>query len=525
MYPRDALVYRAIVRLVESDLLRGLPSWVGFKRTDKAPGADDPVESLGWFERWMRHEGMLPNLLERDDIELVVQSDISNFFPSIRIEVIREHLASTTSLDATLVRLCCQIIAAAHPRADYADDSFLGLPQEIHNSSRTIAQTILKPVDDVFAVHGAEGRYSRYMDDVLWGVADSQEALAVLASFQTSLERLGLYPNVSKTRVLSKSEFIREYMVETNARLDKFSTSVETLLKPGNTDVVPPQQLAELGEIARIHRRGDTRADKWPRVSRRIYTLQRRLGVKTWSRYWLKDFQGDPAGGPYFFEYMRAWPLTMPRVAMMAQAADGFGGLYADIEVMFAETVSTAPVGKNLRLWSAIYDFAHARFEQFARDSGASIQAAAWFVAAAKFGNDAQRAALVAVARRLCATSMPAVMLQAAALDPNLDLAKTLPASLFGVDEGMAVTFFDKVRAGDGQYVGVIKSLLAPTVGLAPLRATIRPRALLLLDRLGQSGNRDPKLLAKHLAAIQKNEPRLRDHRSEELLSRWVVPQ
>ena len=528
LQPRDALVYRALVGLAEQELLRGVPAWVAFRRSDKAPLAgdeDDDSESVDWFERWLRHEGMLPNLLGRHDINYVVQSDVSNFFPSVRLDVVREHLSNNTSLDRTLVRLCCQIIAAVHPRVDYADDSFLGLPQEANNSSRVIAQAILKPVDDEFADMGRDGRYSRFMDDVLWGVESEEEAHHVLASFQARLEEVGLYPNGSKTRVRPKAEFLAAYMVESNATLEAIDRQAESLFDRGRVRESPPSELVdELLEASAFHRTHLDRPDRWGRVTRRIYTLQRRLGVPNWLEFWAEDLSEDPSGAATYFEYLRAWPIDTSVLEMATAAVGRFSGLYEDVEVMFAETVATAPVADSPSTWSLIFDFAFARFAEAAKPPKADANiASAWFVAAAKYGNRQQRASLVANGVKWCSTSMPSVVVQCAALDASLDLSKTLPPSQYGTDEALAADFLVRLSNADPQTLGVVRNQLTAVPALGPVRAIVRPRSLQLLDRIGALGALSPSQVDRSLRALRSNIDRLRDHRTEHLLEEWTV--
>lgn len=525
LQPRDALVYRAIVKLAESELLRGVPSWVAFRRVDKAPGAgDDDAESIDWFERWMRHEGMLPNLLDRDDIQYVVQSDISNFFPSVRLEVIREHLSNNTSLDRTLVRLCCQIIAAAHPRVAYADDSFLGLPQEAQNSSRVIAQAILKPIDDEFASLGTDGRYSRFMDDVLWGVKSIEEAHRILSRFQSRLETLGLYPNGSKTRVLSKAEFLEAYMISSNADLSGIDDRIEPYFNRGRLVASIPATLSqEVQSLAEAHRAVDPRPDRWSRVTRRLYTLHRRLGLPDWGSHWAADLAADPAGAATYFEYFRSWPLTLDGLAAVSAAVDAFFGLYADVEVMFAESVATAPVALDSELWGGVFDFTAARFGMHAKTAtGDANLASAWFMAAYKYANKQQRAAIVDNAVKWCANSMPGVIVQVAAVAPEVELSTALPPALYGPDEAIAADFFRRLDGSDKLSINVVRGQLSPIPVLAPLRHVVRPRSLQLLDRVGNLRGLEAKQVQGWLKRLTANEERLRDHRVEDLLAEWA---
>lgn len=210
---RDALVYRAITWLVQDQLIANAPEWVGFTHSDKgssrvgANSSEDCRDSFDWFRFWLARQGHILEMVEDPEVRYIVESDIANFYPSIRMEAVREHLHSQTNLEKEVVRLCVQIIDGVMPRSDYSEISLMGLPQEQIGSSRTIAHSLLQHVDKEFADEGARGRYTRYMDDILVGVSDRAAGERCISRLQRSLESLGLYPNAAKTMVTAVDEY------------------------------------------------------------------------------------------------------------------------------------------------------------------------------------------------------------------------------------------------------------------------------------------------------------------------------
>lgn len=98
--PRDALLYRAIVGSVEGELLRAAREWTGFRHHEKGDSEKATTGEAGdsyeqWWNVWLRKQGGLAQIVEECDY--VVESDVSNFFPSIDLEVVREHLLNRTS--------------------------------------------------------------------------------------------------------------------------------------------------------------------------------------------------------------------------------------------------------------------------------------------------------------------------------------------------------------------------------------------------------------------------------------------
>lgn len=175
---RDALVYRAITRLVRDDLTRGAREYVAFLRSSKGNAGDAGevpeavgVDSFDWFAYWLQREGKIGDWVADDEVNFVVESDIANFYPSIRLDAIREHLHSATRLSKEVVRLCIQLIDGVMPRTDYSETSMLGLPQEVIGASREIAHSLLLHVDQEFVGEGEANHYTRFMDDIMIGTS------------------------------------------------------------------------------------------------------------------------------------------------------------------------------------------------------------------------------------------------------------------------------------------------------------------------------------------------------------------
>ncbi|MGR2752832.1 RNA-directed DNA polymerase [Agromyces arachidis] len=528
--PRDALVYRAIVAVAEPDLLNTRAEWASAARSGKGTADDrtlkddDESESVDWFQRWLEHEGLLPRLSNREDVLLIVQSDISNFFPSVRLELVREHLTKTR-LSTTLVQLCTQIVKTVVPREDYRDDARLGLPQEEHSSSRAIAQSVLAPVDMAFQEMGLDDRYSRYMDDVVWGVKDNEEAMRTLARFQNALETLGLYPNISKTTVSTKEQFFSDHLVETNARIQRIDAGLGELFSQTEQIAEPSSALIdEVKEVSIAHRNMEQRPLRWNRVTRRLYTLHRRLGIDDWDQYWTRDLQGDPAGAHVYFEYFRASPLSDARLKSAIDVVGTFHGLYEDLSIMVAEAIATAPVASDGALWERIFEVAKGEFLSRAerRDAPSQQIASSWFMLAAKYGTAGQCMDLVDSAIRSCGDRNPMVVLQAVALDSSRLLRDALRPDLFGADEALASEYLESLKRSDTKSVAVARALIQPRKLLQPARYLVKPRAFLLMSRLGTlAEGLPPAFVATALSNLSSNSSRLRDHRSEQLFSQW----
>ena len=241
---RDALVYRTITWLVQDQLVANSPEWVGFAHSDKggsqseSDAEDQGRASFDWFRFWLARQGYIQKIVDDDEVTHIVESDIANFYPSIRLEAIREHLHSNTDLAKEVVRLCVQIIDGAMPRQDYSEVSLMGLPQEQIGSSRAIAHSLLQHVDEEFEKEGKKGRYTRFMDDILIGVTSPEVGERCISRLQRSLESLGLYPNAAKTMVTPVENYLTDAMVETNAEVERLGAALKKCSSAGRPHVI-----------------------------------------------------------------------------------------------------------------------------------------------------------------------------------------------------------------------------------------------------------------------------------------------
>jgi hypothetical protein len=530
---RDAIVYRAITYLVRSELTREAREYVAFLRAEKGARdnlAEISVDSFDWFMYWLQREGKIAEWVNDDAIRFIVESDIANFYPSIRIDAIREHLHAVTSLNKEVVRLCVQLIDGVMPRTDYSEVSMLGLPQEVFGASREIAHSLLLHVDQEFEQEGRSGRFTRFMDDIMVGVESTDSGEACISRLQRSLETLGLYPNASKTKVTSITDFLRESMAETNAELERLEAiiteSVDGDPARASLDDAGMEELKRLSEQFRII---EQRPRRWDRVMRRFYTVHRRLGITDWWEFWLEDLRWSPGSAAQILEYVRSWPLDFQTVESLRGISMQLGQLYLDLSILPADTIALAPVSNDQDLWNSIGTVCLNEAERLCSiDSDRQSHdraATAWAVAAYKYGNEGQRTHLLEVMRKSEAQSPlrdQGLAFHVAHGRPVSEWISTEPGMTAG--SALNTAYLRNLLEKDERAEGVALNLLMPQARLAPLRYCVAPRALALLDTLGHSSSKKlQRALPAYLRRFQRNEERLRDHRTEWCFSRWSV--
>jgi hypothetical protein len=529
--PRDALVYSAITMLCKAQLISGARPWVGVEHDDKGQRnvADGAADSFDWFRFWLEREGHISKMLDDSDVNYLVESDISNFFPSIRLEAVREHLHSKTNLEKEVVRLCVQIIDGVMPRQDYSETSLMGLPQEKSNSSRYIAHSFLVHVDKVFEKEGESGRYTRFMDDVLIGVSNPSVGQSAVMRWQMGLESLGLYPNGAKTEVIEKSKYLYDAMVTVNAEIEKIDHGLDECIQGDPRETLPTPELTEAIEVvSTAHRMQEDRPKRWDRVARRIYTLQRRTGIDSWWQYWYSDIDEFPGSTPHILEYVRSWPLNRETVSRLIDISRRYCQLYPDIALLAAETVATAPVAKDDELWTDIYTACQSHLKSLLGllryDRKIDRIAAAWLLPTWKYGNSAQRHNLVG---QVPTSYSPMSIIQIHTFPLMVALNRSLSEWVtakpgMAWEAALAAEYLRSLEKGDDSAVGVTISLLSPATRLLPQRYLVIPRSLPLVEIAGRANQRKVSgVMPGILGKLRRNPKRLRDFRVESELEKW----
>jgi hypothetical protein len=349
LQPRDLLAYKAIVSAAEVSLLRNAKPWARFGRADSADTDDghSPSES-GWFREWLKRQGQIWTIT--DSHAWIVETDIANFFPYIRIESVLEHVLANSRLSEESIHLLSYILTALLPMRGYQATNASGLVQENFDCSRILAHTYLKTLDDEFEKEGNTKRYSRWMDDIVIGADSPQEALQIIFRVQQGLEGLGLYPNTAKTRIIPASYFAIDYMKETNDYLGEVSERY----KNAKHEDVHTFRLA----LRRHMRLRSPRPKAWPRVLRRFYTASRWLRDPTLLPHAFRHIEETPDSARHVFEYLVTFPLTIRRHESLLELLMRLGGVYRDIELLAHEYVCTAPNPALLPLRDQISNWA-----------------------------------------------------------------------------------------------------------------------------------------------------------------------
>jgi hypothetical protein len=506
--PRDQLVYRALVALAENDLLAGAASWTRLGRADPNNEDDDStLAESGWFRGWLRRQGRVWVIDESHD--WLVESDVSNFFPSVQVQDVCAFVQDNSRLGIGLIRLLEYMLQTFAPMPAYRPSRVGGLPQEGFDVSRVLAHLYLKPLDEEFDAEGRDKRFTRWVDDIVVGVDTWDEALRVVQRIQMTLEAIGLNPNTAKTRIIPQGQFSREYMKEENDWLGEFEETVEA----GTPDS------SEFRRRLRRHIQRRDRPRGWSRVLRRYYTYSRRLRDDYLASRWQGHIDESPDSARSIFDYLSTFRITSAQFDRLLEVLERFGSVYEDIELLAHEYLVMAPTVDSPMTNERVGDWALNLVE---RDMEPRPRmAAAACLTLGKFGSDRhldRLATLFPAMRRdtVLRTQAAVVLLATGRIDPA-GLTQLIGRSQLETIE--TLEFLLALVGAEPQAVGMALSALEPIEKQAPTRAVIRPRMLLLAPIVRASDPRRWTPMARRWERLMKSNDRaLRDHVGE----RWL---
>lgn len=477
----DLLIYRNIVALMETDLLNEMQKWTRLGRIDKQQGDQNFAAESGWFRAWLRRNSQLWTITEH--YSWIVETDISNFFPSIHLDAAMDHLIAHSRIGVDVSRLLSHMLREFAPLPEYRVSPLGGLPQDSFDCSRIIAHSFLGLVDDAFVEEGKNNRFSRYMDDIVIGAMSREEGHRLVARAQRSLERLGLYPNTAKTRVTKRLDFVEDMMKDENDYIGDLEKTIK-----GNGSVSTSEVQSRLNQHLRLARK----PRGWERVLRRYYTLSRRLRIPRLLDVAFEQLAHYPGSTRNILDYCSTFPLTPRRVERLKAAVDQSCLMYEDTRQLAFEYLAVAPNRKDRRLASIICRWAEEVLQEEHYTNGRL--AAVAVILLAKFGGESELGRLEQLLRdgikyASVLRVQLLIVLTAASRLPHEEL---LAYSGESKPMAEAVQFISGLLDGDGKFVGMALDIIKPRERQDPRIYMIPPRGMFLCP-IAERGN--PRLV------------------------------
>ncbi len=510
--PPDLVLYKTIVALAENSLLQASKPWTRFGRNDE--GENDNGGTLaesGWFRNWLRRQGQIWTITNNHP--WLIETDVANFFPYVDGDLVVEHLLSNSKLSEDVIRLLSHMLRQFSPMTEYRRPTIVGLPQEDFDCSRILGHTYLKPVDDEFDEEGRDERYSRYMDDVVIGADDMGQALRSVLRVQQAFERLGLYPNTAKTRIVPADDLVADYMKAENDYLGVVDGQLE--------EHVAVDVHVFRSHLRRHIRPGATRPKAWSQVLRRYYSISRHMESGALLRLAFDHVALAPDSARHIFDYLASFPITRNRFHGLCRLIEQLGGVYEDVDLLAHEYLCSAPNRVRRTLRHEIGSWAWSQLQ--ATVVRRPRLAASACMTLGKFGTPSQLDELrLAFDRHLNADTVLRQQAIVTLAGAGRLAAQDVSALSHVLDPVSAqhIRYLSALMTGEDRAVKMALSLVEPIQRRYPDRWIIRPRALFLAPLAAHASPRAwGAVSARWFAKVSSNRNSLRDCESE----RWIT--
>jgi hypothetical protein len=277
----------------------------------------EPGDYERWFQLWLRYSAKIAAAARAHGFAYVFETDVSDFFASIDMSLARQFVAQRTGAHPVLISLLFYCLQSWLPRCGFEHCG--GLPIENNDVSRLVAHCYLKAVDKEF-LNRTRTEYLRWVDDTVIFVPSKRDALKVKEQHHMALRAVRLLPNSAKSAVLSVEAYESSRHRDMNSGIDEADTDRN------------PDLFEEL--VNRWYSISRTDTPNWDQITRRLYTLGRRLKSRILGKHVLVDLESMPSLTGHICRYLSIFSInpTLLHGLIEAERWSAFS-VYQKIEV------------------------------------------------------------------------------------------------------------------------------------------------------------------------------------------------
>lgn len=218
--PLDALVLQVITENICTQILKSQPSENAYYSRDKHNmRKPHEIDDYGfhWKTLWKKMQKQIYKF--KEDKELIVVTDLSNYYDSIYMPELRKVISSFIDKKESVLDILFKIIEKISWVPDYLPYTGRGLPTTNLEGIRLLAHSFVFEIDEVLKEKSNES-FTRWMDDIIIGVNSRDEAVNILSSTSDMLKSRGLALNLKKTSIYSAQEAEFHFLIKENKYLD-----------------------------------------------------------------------------------------------------------------------------------------------------------------------------------------------------------------------------------------------------------------------------------------------------------------
>ena len=431
----DAIVLQTLVESIAPSVLRAQPTRTAFYARSHQPrtmqDVDDSFPS-DWLSLWKEGQRRIWEFSQAYDV--IVVTDIANYFDAIPLSQLRNRIASMGQFSGAVLDLLFDLVESLGWRPEYLPRSGTGLPQIQFDAPRLLAHAYLYEADR-YLRRATRGDVVRWMDDITFGVDNVETAKRILRDLDEHLASLGVRLNTGKTKILQAKEGVHYFRMLEN----RYLTVVENglALRPDNPGTVTRARSYLRGFTATFWHRD--RFGYWEKIAKRLFTLFGRLGDTHLQRRVPALLENNSALRGSIFRYYRRLDYSRARFRQVMAFLQGPHCLDDAGLVGAAALLVDWELPRSGKSVSEALDLARTLP---ARQTTSAAHLAAALMLAAKYGDSATVGQMVLRntrnwrASEWGARQVAAVTVRMLARDRN-EVARTMAA--FGLQEGSSV--------------------------------------------------------------------------------------
>lgn len=295
--PIDALVLQILVEHVSDKILLNQPSKNSFYSRDRhsVPKPHDTDEYyFNWRTQWKKMQKKIYKFNKEN--ELIVVTDLSNYYDSIDIKELRKVFTSYTKIEEVVIDLIFRIIEEISWKPDYLPYSSRGLPTTNIEGIRLLAHSFLFEIDSVIKDMTTDS-FTRWMDDITIGVNSRKIGIETISVISDMLKSRGLALNLSKTNIYNEEEAYYQFQIKANRYIDSIEKQINTIdyEKTGK----------ELDKRFDQHFK-DKAPKYWDKIAKRYITLYGKLKYKNLLDNLPQIYVEHPALRPNLIIYLQS---------------------------------------------------------------------------------------------------------------------------------------------------------------------------------------------------------------------------
>lgn len=379
--PADAMVLQALVDAISTQVLRAQPTKTSFytRSHQQRTMADvDATFPSDWLLLWKEGQRRIWKFTQVYNV--LVVTDIANYFDAIPIGQLRNRIASLGHFDEVVLDFLFHLLAQLIWRPEYLPPSGTGLPQIQFDAPRLLAHAYLYEADR-FLSRECNGDVVRWMDDITFGATDVATAKEVLRELDELLASLGIRLNSGKTKILSSRDGVKHFRMLEN----RYLSVVQEILD------LRPNSPSTKSRVARYLRRSwakfwrDPRSGFWEKIGKRFFTLFGRLNDSHLQRWVPEIIASVPSLRHSAFRYYRRLGYSRGRFNQIRDFIQGphcldDAGLFGGVTLLVDWSIPHNGVSARETVAVAM------RLPRSATTPGVGFAAGLWLLA--KYGTD-----------------------------------------------------------------------------------------------------------------------------------------